>query len=79
MWVAPYVGAWIETSRVCASGAFEPSLPTWERGLKPYQILCLSVAPSQERGVKPIISVVLFSSASAVPYAKAVIETFNNF
>ena len=32
--VAPYVGAWIETSVIAAGQRMRPSHPTWVRGLK---------------------------------------------
>ena len=32
--VAPLVGAWIEIHRANGTGAFQKSLPSWERGLK---------------------------------------------
>ena len=33
--VAPYVGAWIETSQIQADNRLKKSHPTWVRGLKP--------------------------------------------
>ena len=33
--VAPFVGAWIETSNLLVSMWITWSLPSWERGLKP--------------------------------------------
>ena len=33
--VAPHVGAWIETSRPCATVCLPTSHPMWVRGLKP--------------------------------------------
>ncbi|KFN07012.1 hypothetical protein DJ90_4563 [Paenibacillus macerans] len=35
--VAPYVGAWIESSNLASSSADMSSLPMWERGLKARQ------------------------------------------
>ena len=32
--VAPYVGAWIETSKYAAKAQLQASHPTWVRGLK---------------------------------------------
>ena len=34
--VAPYVGAWIETAMTDVIILGLESLPTWERGLKPF-------------------------------------------
>ena len=54
--VAPHVGAWIETSCHNNKKNREPSLPMWERGLKPCGATigvqsCLSL-PMWERGLK---------------------------
>ena len=35
MFVAPYVGAWIETVNLSFTPVLEKSHPTWVRGLKP--------------------------------------------
>ena len=47
--VAPYVGAWIETSGVKSVEAYKESHPTWVRGLKPgrtsHRRWATSVAP----------------------------------
>ena len=49
MRVAPFVGAWIETSQVLNSLRIQLSLPSWERGLKHIIIgikwICSDVAP----------------------------------
>ena len=55
--VAPYVGAWIETSNTAAASANQcVSLPMWERGLKQLtadslETDCKSL-PMWERGLK---------------------------
>ena len=56
--VAPFVGAWIETTGFSENPQEETSLPSWERGLKltspgflPGQHRSL---PSWERGLKPV-------------------------
>ena len=41
--VAPYVGAWIETKCQRSKATYPQSLPTWERGLKPWLILPIFV------------------------------------
>ena len=55
--VAPYVGAWIETVSARRWGRAWQSLPTWERGLKPYLRSYTSRVPMSlptwERGLKP--------------------------
>ena len=47
MYVAPYVGAWIETDVLVAlSLAYSESHPTWVRGLKPARLLSADRSPS---------------------------------
>ena len=55
-YVAPFVGAWIETMGIALNTMSGSSLPSWERGLKPtgsrrmiWKELSL---PSWERGLK---------------------------
>ena len=54
--VAPYAGAWIETSEPCSYYVKDESLPTRERGLKRLVIVGgVSPAkslPTRERGLK---------------------------
>ena len=58
VWVAPFVGAWIETSLKDAVGKFYESLPSWERGLKLNFLVFygndMMSLPSWERGLKPV-------------------------
>ena len=42
--VAPFVGAWIETSPLKQRQLISVSLPSWERGLKQPYISCLRVS-----------------------------------
>ena len=63
VWVAPYVGAWIETASITSSsGSGAASLPTWERGLKLrlYQPCALqfSVAPYVGAWIETVLSIV---------------------
>ena len=48
-WVAPYVGAWIETLSISVSVSMARSHPTWVRGLKRstlrWLIILIKVAP----------------------------------
>ena len=54
--VAPFVGAWIETSVSSMKREAIASLPSWERGLKPHKNKTVSRScsslPSWERGLK---------------------------
>ena len=56
-WVAPRVGAWIETHRSPQTRRKPRSLPAWERGLKPIYAdqfdRYTKSLPAWERGLKP--------------------------
>ena len=56
--VAPYVGAWIETSLHILQASNYTSHPTWVRGLKPLQPVSVSLDdmshPTWVRGLKLI-------------------------
>ena len=77
--VAPYVGAWIETPEPIAFLLDFPSLPTWERGLKPISIVfrlsLLSSLPTWERGLKPDGTEEIGEEYPVAPYVGAWIET----
>ena len=55
-YVAPHVGAWIETACPVVCPLAAASLPTWERGLKPllvpWLVPWLVSLPTWERGLK---------------------------
>ena len=78
--VAPYAGAWIETFSVeRVQSKILRSLPTRERGLKPFgdniKSRIMWSLPTRERGLKPVISPLLFMQIMVAPYAGAWIET----
>ena len=54
--VAPYMGAWIETSSGSGTDLIYQSLPIWERGLKPGYLVVVKERvwslPIWERGLK---------------------------
>ena len=80
MSVAPYVGAWIETSYVTTTGVhLEPSHPTWVRGLKrsvsPYRRKGRHVAPYVGAWIETVVEQSLKSSIVVAPYVGAWIET----
>ena len=58
--VAPLVGAWIETPVRSRNIYYGPSLPSWERGLKPQYLYIVRIGmeslPSWERGLKRMSS-----------------------
>ena len=49
--VAPLVGAWIETCNSYLRCRLAQSLPSWERGLKPKEIIYIYIA----RQVAPLV------------------------
>ena len=77
--VAPYVGAWIETSKYAAKAQLQASHPTWVRGLKHSMVRqrrsIRQSHPTWVRGLKLCYpckdGVVLF----VAPYVGAWIET----
>ena len=76
--VAPYVGAWIETSwfRWCAHCIL--SHPMWVRGLKQTMTnvkpLSIKSHPMWVRGLKPLMDAII-SDMAVAPYVGAWIET----
>ena len=81
--VAPFVGAWIETINGYIVHQLGGSLPSWERGLKPFPLLQLldrvRSLPSWERGLKPSIPAAAEGSRSVAPFVGAWIETMKYF
>ena len=77
--VAPYVGAWIETSIVLHSESFFWSHPMWVRGLKQHILHnCLrlrQVAPYVGAWIETALASILVRDASVAPYVGAWIET----
>mgnify|MGYP004551795549 CR=1 FL=1 len=78
--VAPYAGAWIETTNfVLGFALFSPSLPTRERGLKPLEERSINSIlrslPTRERGLKQYIQRLDAHDVFVAPYAGAWIET----
>ena len=77
--VAPYVGAWIETYCVLLVHCPNPSLPTWERGLKPGLITRLAsmsnVAPYVGAWIETTFNSFCSQKLFVAPYVGAWIET----
>ena len=77
--VAPFVGAWIETSNLLVSMWITWSLPSWERGLKPLKIdvpaFLAKSLPSWERGLKPELEEGKIPVSLVAPFVGAWIET----
>ena len=77
--VAPRVGAWIETLFPIVSSPLLRSLPVWERGLKPQDVMSALWDPSSlpvwERGLKPHPSYLERSHPFVAPRVGAWIET----
>ena len=77
--VAPYVGAWIETSKYAAKAQLQASHPTWVRGLK----LCypckdgvvLFVAPYVGAWIETPMIIQVIRNYLVAPYVGAWIET----
>ena len=76
--VAPYVGAWIETSRRARRPGYSASHPTWVRGLKPNSGEKVAKHPESHptwvRGLKLVVAVKM-SPLTVAPYVGAWIET----
>ena len=80
MWyVAPYVGAWIETTFVDDETGYEVSHPTWVRGLKLWsKDGCSTSKPSHPtwvRGLKHEVVELDEIKTYVAPYVGAWIET----
>ena len=77
--VAPYVGAWIETSKEPFERMNATSHPTWVRGLKLIQILLnwviMIVAPYVGAWIETVIGHKTDTSSWVAPYVGAWIET----
>ena len=77
--VAPYVGAWIETSLSDSGSLTVESLPTWDRGLKhKYEgkwCRCDSVAPYVGAWIETINISLENRDIEVAPYVGAWIET----
>ena len=78
-WVAPYVGAWIETFDEVILSKSERSHPMWVRGLKPsaryIRIAFAESHPMWVRGLKHCFTVAQGVVISVAPYVGAWIET----
>ena len=79
MWVAPYVGAWIETKSCRYPHEPQQSHPTWVRGLKRFLgcVLCgaLGSHPTWVRGLKHNLVFCFVKIRCVAPYVGAWIET----
>ena len=77
--VAPFTGAWIETSRRCAAPSWATSPPSRGRGLKPchvaHRVARLPSPPSRGRGLKLSDVRNLMASELVAPFTGAWIET----
>ena len=77
--VAPLVGAWIETFRKYSSSAHQPSLPSWERGLKPHVGIVISssisVAPLVGAWIETFLNIQDGVYVTVAPLVGAWIET----
>ena len=79
-YVAPYVGAWIETAQSITSAAPAKSHPTWVRGLKQHAMASHSeepnVAPYVGAWIETAQSITSAAPANVAPYVGAWIETY---
>ena len=79
LYVAPRVGAWIETNSTFDFGQIQPSRPAWARGLKlsilnrQYQVI--ESRPAWARGLKLLILMVILMTSLVAPRVGAWIET----
>ena len=77
--VAPYVGAWIETLIRIIRSIRIKSHPTWVRGLKqedkPYHHIVKRVAPYVGAWIETFDDYFIFTSLEVAPYVGAWIET----
>ena len=77
--VAPYVGAWIETCMILDLLLCLESHPTWVRGLKHYLLVLiygeLVSHPTWVRGLKLLAYTILSLRKEVAPYVGAWIET----
>ena len=77
-WVAPYVGAWIETRLLDTQAEGQRSHPTWVRGLKHTEVVMIignhTSHPTWVRGLKHLIAK-MFHYLIVAPYVGAWIET----
>ena len=78
--VAPYVGAWIETNGLNLIGRGAASHPTWVRGLKHVRtwsnIIYVTSHPTWVRGLKHWHGTAEHTRIDVAPYVGAWIETF---
>ena len=80
--VAPYVGAWIETSRTWVAASLVQSHPTWVRGLKHHSSFALLLFPPSHptwvRGLKHQGQRGCVREQGVAPYVGAWIETLSS-